>query len=183
MTATTATDPSGPIEYYFENTTNGNFRGWSTSRDWTYADGLTPGQTYGYRVKARDALSNETAWSALAFAFGITETNPPSPDPMTFATAPMPFGSTRIFMVATEAVDPSGPVEYYFDETTGLGILSTANYDGQVDAAVYSRPHVMENGTVAFIMMISELLETRTALGARASIESLIKLTPVIQVC
>jgi hypothetical protein len=40
----------------------------------------------------------------------------------------------------------------YFDETSGLGILSTANYDGQVDAAVYSRPHVMEDGTVAFIM-------------------------------
>ena len=40
----------------------------------------------------------------------------------------------------------------YFDQTKGLGILSTANYDGQVDAAVYSRPHVMEDGTVAFIM-------------------------------
>ncbi len=40
----------------------------------------------------------------------------------------------------------------YFNQTKGLGILSTANYDGQVDAAVYSRPHVMEDGTVAFIM-------------------------------
>ncbi len=33
-------------------------------------------------------------------------------------------------------------------------------------------------GIVAFFMLISELIETRTALGARASIESLIKLTP-----
>ncbi len=33
-------------------------------------------------------------------------------------------------------------------------------------------------GTVAFFMLISELVETRTALGARASIESLIKMTP-----
>lgn len=40
----------------------------------------------------------------------------------------------------------------YFDQTKGLGILSTANYDGQVDAAVYSRPYVMDDGTVAFIM-------------------------------
>lgn len=40
----------------------------------------------------------------------------------------------------------------YFDHAKGLGILSTANYDGQVDAAVYSRPHVMADGTVAFIM-------------------------------
>jgi Cd2+/Zn2+-exporting ATPase len=33
-------------------------------------------------------------------------------------------------------------------------------------------------GLVAFFMLLSELIETRTALGARASIESLIKLTP-----
>ncbi|MBN2182823.1 MAG: cation-translocating P-type ATPase [Sedimentisphaerales bacterium] len=33
-------------------------------------------------------------------------------------------------------------------------------------------------GVVAFFMLLSELVETRTALGARASIESLIKLTP-----
>jgi Cd2+/Zn2+-exporting ATPase len=33
-------------------------------------------------------------------------------------------------------------------------------------------------GVVAFFMLLSELIETRTALGARASIESLIKLTP-----
>lgn len=40
----------------------------------------------------------------------------------------------------------------YFEQTKGLGILSTANYDGQVDAAVYSRPHVMDDGSMAFIM-------------------------------
>jgi Cd2+/Zn2+-exporting ATPase len=33
-------------------------------------------------------------------------------------------------------------------------------------------------GIVAFFMLLSELIETRTALGARASIESLIRLTP-----
>lgn len=40
----------------------------------------------------------------------------------------------------------------YFEQTKGLGILSTANYDGQVDAAVYSRPHIMQDGKLAFIM-------------------------------
>jgi len=33
-------------------------------------------------------------------------------------------------------------------------------------------------GVIAFFMLLSELIETRTALGARASIESLIRLTP-----
>lgn len=40
----------------------------------------------------------------------------------------------------------------YFDETKGMGVLSTADSDGQVNTAVYARPHVMEDGTLAFIM-------------------------------
>ena len=40
----------------------------------------------------------------------------------------------------------------YFEKNTGVGVLSTADENGRVDAAVYSRPHVLENGTVAFIM-------------------------------
>jgi hypothetical protein len=40
----------------------------------------------------------------------------------------------------------------YFDNTTGTGILSTANGKGIVDAAIYARPHIMADGTVAFIM-------------------------------
>jgi len=40
----------------------------------------------------------------------------------------------------------------YFENTEGIGVLSTADAEGRVDAAVYSRPHSMEDGTLAFIM-------------------------------
>jgi len=40
----------------------------------------------------------------------------------------------------------------YFENTKGVGVLSTADRSGKVDAAVYSRPHVMEDGTLAVIM-------------------------------
>lgn len=40
----------------------------------------------------------------------------------------------------------------YFENTKGFGVLSTADAQGKVDAAVYSRPHVMEDGTIASIM-------------------------------
>jgi hypothetical protein len=40
----------------------------------------------------------------------------------------------------------------YFENTKGFGVLSTADIEGKVDAAVYSRPHVMEDGTIASIM-------------------------------
>lgn len=40
----------------------------------------------------------------------------------------------------------------YFEKTKGTGILATADAAGQVDAAVYARPHFLDEQTVAFIM-------------------------------
>ena len=40
----------------------------------------------------------------------------------------------------------------YFETTKGLGVLSTADSEGKVDAAIYSRPHFMEDGTMALVM-------------------------------
>ncbi len=43
-------------------------------------------------------------------------------------------------------------IKQYFETTAGLGILATADSDGHVDVAVYSRPHVIDNQTIALIM-------------------------------
>ena len=40
----------------------------------------------------------------------------------------------------------------YFEKTDGVGVLSTADAEGKVDAAIYSTPHIFDDGTVAFIM-------------------------------
>jgi len=40
----------------------------------------------------------------------------------------------------------------YFENTTGRGVLATADSDGNVDAAVYSRPHFIDETTIAYIM-------------------------------
>ena len=40
----------------------------------------------------------------------------------------------------------------YFEEHTGFGVLSTADKDGQVNAAVYARPSCFDDGTIGFIM-------------------------------
>jgi Cd2+/Zn2+-exporting ATPase len=58
--------------------------------------------------------------------------------------------------------------ESHMDELAALGIVA-ALVIGEYVAA----------GLIGFFMLLSELVETRTALGARASIESLIKLTPI----
>lgn len=43
-------------------------------------------------------------------------------------------------------------IEDYFDATNGMGILSTADGDGNVNSAVYAKPHIIDGDRVAFIM-------------------------------
>jgi len=43
-------------------------------------------------------------------------------------------------------------LQEYFEKHTGSGILATADADGNVDLAVYARPHVQDNANIAFIM-------------------------------
>jgi len=56
----------------------------------------------------------------------------------------------------------------HMDELAALAIL-----------AAFATQNYTAASVIAFFMLLSQLMETRTALGARASIESLIKLTPV----
>ena len=40
----------------------------------------------------------------------------------------------------------------YFEPTKGHGVLATADASGRVNLAIFARPHVMEDNSVAFIM-------------------------------
>ena len=40
----------------------------------------------------------------------------------------------------------------YFSKAKGTGVLATADKEGNVDLAIYAKPHVMDRETVAFIM-------------------------------
>ena len=40
----------------------------------------------------------------------------------------------------------------YFEKVRGLGILATADPDGMVDLAIYAKPHVIDETTIAFVM-------------------------------
>lgn len=57
----------------------------------------------------------------------------------------------------------------HMDELVALAIV-----------AAFAKGEYAEAGLVAFFVLLAELMETRTALGARTAIESLIKLTPTV---
>ena len=40
----------------------------------------------------------------------------------------------------------------YFENAAGRGVLATAGSEGSVDVAVYSRPHFIDEETIAYIM-------------------------------
>ncbi len=40
----------------------------------------------------------------------------------------------------------------YFENQQGLGVLGTADSDGTVDLAIYAKPHVVDENTIAFVM-------------------------------
>ncbi|MFA5238534.1 MAG: cation-translocating P-type ATPase [Phycisphaerae bacterium] len=58
--------------------------------------------------------------------------------------------------------------EMHMDELVALAII-----------AAFATQNYITAGVISFFMLLSQLIESRSALGARASIESLIKLTPV----
>ncbi len=162
MTATNANDPSGGIEYYFENTTNGNNSGWITGQVWTNT-GLTLGSNYGYRVKARDVIGNQTDWSDEATAAPAYETTPPEPSPMTFAVAPAQLGADSIVMTATIAIDAlSPPVEYFFKNTTNN------NDSGWISSTVWTNTSLPDDTYYGYTVTARDALSNETVVSSEA---------------
>jgi len=76
MTAVTATDESGGIEYNFICVAGGSGcsnSGWQSHHSYT-ASGLAPGTSYSYKIRARDAAGNMNDYSPTLAA--TTETQP-----------------------------------------------------------------------------------------------------------
>ena len=81
MVATTATDPTAPISYYFDfvdsptGGTGGLDSDWQLGTSYTNS-GLQPNHQYGYRVKARDGANNETEYSTPIWYVYIAANTP-----------------------------------------------------------------------------------------------------------
>ncbi|MFH1370700.1 MAG: pyridoxamine 5'-phosphate oxidase family protein [Planctomycetota bacterium] len=44
-------------------------------------------------------------------------------------------------------------LQEYFENTEGIGILATSSVDGNVDLALYARPYIIDEHTIAFSML------------------------------
>lgn len=71
-----------------------------------------------------------------------------------------------------------GPILWLAFKDLRGGLLSTNTLVALAILALLASEHCQEAGVVAFFMLLGQIIETRTAEGAQASIHSLIKLAP-----
>ncbi len=173
MVASTATDDTSGVEYYFTCTAGGGHdSGWQNGTTYIDTD-LAPDTMYSYTVKARDTSTahNETAESDPASAATLADNVAPTPDPMTFATAPYVAGPTSIAMVASTATDDATDVEYYFACTAGGGHDS-----GWQPATDYTDTGLLTSVTYTYRVKARDLSsnfnETEWSTEASATIQS-----------
>jgi hypothetical protein len=70
------------------------------------------GVTYDAATDGNSGNNDSSYWDAQQITV-TQETNPPSPNPMTFSSYPHQLNTSQIAMTATTATDPSGGVQYY----------------------------------------------------------------------
>jgi hypothetical protein len=93
----------------------------ATTYDWRVSLGYQIVSATGQFTAAK-TVANNPYWAASIATFkagAAPDTDPPTPNPATFAVAPMATGPTAVTMTATVGTDATGPVEYLFTETSG----------------------------------------------------------------
>jgi Cd2+/Zn2+-exporting ATPase len=131
-----------------------------------FKDDIAAEHTYGKQIRVSIALLGTLAGGVLLINSGIAKYIYGSGD---FNTDFLAMAGAILLgaPIVLHAIKSLIRREAHMDELVALAII-----------AAFATQEYTTAGIVAFFMLVSELIETRTALGARASIESLIKLTP-----
>lgn len=116
MTASTASDTSGPVSYLFSvdnsacganSGTGGSNSAWQTET--AYSDtGLQPNKCYGYAVQARDAMGTPNVGTASGVSSAYTSANVPGTPTLGSATV-----STLALTNAENSNPSANPTTYY----------------------------------------------------------------------
>jgi len=88
-------------------------------------------------------------------AYTTPDVHAPFPNPAGFETVPSATGSSSVTMTATEGIDPSGPVEYFFSETSGHEGGSSSGWQ---TSAVYTDGSLLPELTYSYSVQMRDAL-------------------------
>ncbi len=131
-----------------------------------FQDDIAAEHTHGKQIRVSIALLGTLAGGMLLINSGI---------------AKLIYGSDSFnaeFLAMAGAILLGAPIVFHAIKSLVQGHAHMDELVALAIIAAFATQDYVTAGIVAFFMLLSELIETRTALGARASIESLIKLTP-----
>jgi len=114
-------DGGGWTQFWFEDSEDPSQYAWQQVLQDVTTTGVSSMQVrFGFDTVYSDYLDDYPGWFIDDFAAysSSPDADPPTPDPMTWSSAPSASSSSAVTMTATAATDPSG-VEYYFEETSG----------------------------------------------------------------
>jgi len=170
----TYSTPVGPLNanttYYLNYETGGNGK--------AYFLGYNGNSSYGNGTYYKDGSddSKDSYFKIFGSAPEQPDTDAPLPDPATFAFFPQATGVSSIIMSATTGADVTGPVEYFFDETTGGGSDS-----GWITSDTYEDTGLADNTEFTYTVTMRDDLgnEGGTSAPASATTELDCQLAPV----
>ena len=148
MEAQNEIDRSG-VQYYFEcvNDTSIN-SGWEPNAIYVFKDpcevNIEHGQTYGFRVKARDksANHNETAWSNTLYATtaAVTDNLPPAPSPAQWAMQPILIRPSPLILrmkIKGKGTDENGEMfRYKYNDINTPGTVIDSGWVSSTDGTM-----------------------------------------------
>lgn len=115
MAVVRPTSKSSGVEYLFSRS-DGISSGWITSNRWTDAN-CAPGSVYTYKAQVRSEGQSSNISTAVVAAIPEDKSGPSN---LAWERAPVGISDSEVTMVAKQAQDDSGWVEYQFVREDGL---------------------------------------------------------------
>ncbi len=145
-TAASSTDSSSGVHtstYWFDETTGA--AGGTDSTAWqgskVYVDtGLTTGTQYCYKVKARDAVGNESAYSSASCATPSAAADTTAPSPVTNLSAGSPGSNSIVLSWTAPGDDGDSGTATRYDVRYSTATITDANWSSATEATGESTP-------------------------------------------
>ena len=114
---------------------------------------------------------------SATFKENVTDTEPPTPNPASFSVPPTPLNNSEIIMEATFGIDPSVPIKYLFEETSGH---TGGTSSGWQESPIYIDTGLAAGTQYTYTVKMKDLYGNTTAASAPVTVSTLITIKNIV---